>query len=939
MTPPINPPDPTAPIPPNHVADSLAGGDWGQLNLADSGPLAPRSKATRGRSWVALVAILGAIGVGLGGYWIFKPGQPPAPPLTVELPATIDTQEGRTIDIQIGAQTVGIPLDRLTFRLVDPPAGASIAPRTGRLTWTPTEAQGPGTYPLVVEVATSGPVHATATARAVVTVREVVSPLKLAAIADQASNGADPVRLTAQARDDDLPSTDLVYALEPGAPAGARIDPTSGEFAWDPRGSESGTYPVSIRVTRATAPSSPARASFAIRVTVHLGPVERVVAALKTEGIAAERSGSGDAAPDEPAVLAVGPDRITIIQFAATTEIDAALARESSFTGGPIQTTPVAFYRDDNLFIRHDGSNSGIASVLGAVFGNPTLDRKVTPTDIAKLIDLARDKGRLFQVKEYRTLRKIFADRFAERYETELKRAFGADHAATMAWLQARPEIRDEFFTAIDPAFDDVVAALRLFKTLKDEFPAAMEPFSSLAIATAVCWDQERGGVYDYTGHQRRVRAIMPPGLLDAVGQFRNLIESRSALQGRIQFLPWEFLLHIVNHKTPVDERRWALGNYGLKQSMIGKCYGEVPYDGRMLATHGRETRLNGQLYTLANLKTFGGVCSMQADYAARIGKSNGVPAAEVVGPSAYDENHAWVMWVELKEVSATGISFSLESHGRYRGDKYYVGTLHDPQTGQEITDRQLELRLQTVGVRPLARRHAELIMGAYPLIRDQARLDVTDQIKFLFKVMELCPGDEAAWLELARLSRTGAITAQHRKLMSGALDQLFRTFEAFPDFTWTVFDDLITAQTTPAQQLTFYARLIEIYENAERPDLACKARLRQADLLMAANRAGDAVEAISTTILKFPDEGRFVPDLLDRLEEICRGQNVKAGTVVQFYTEFLPKIPQKRGDRPSAYCMKTYERAIGLFERNNQAVLARDLKVELAALRAAESK
>ena len=53
---------------------------------------------------------------------------------------------------------------------------------------------------------------------------------------------------------------------------------------------------------------------------------------------------------------------------------------------------------------------------------------------------------------------------------------------------------------------------------------------------------------------------------------------------------------------------------------------------------------------------------------------------------------HAWVMWVELIGVTSKGIEFSLESHGRYRFDKYYVGTLYDPQTGQTITDRTLEL-------------------------------------------------------------------------------------------------------------------------------------------------------------------------------------------------------------------------------------------------------
>ena len=53
---------------------------------------------------------------------------------------------------------------------------------------------------------------------------------------------------------------------------------------------------------------------------------------------------------------------------------------------------------------------------------------------------------------------------------------------------------------------------------------------------------------------------------------------------------------------------------------------------------------------------------------------------------------HAWVEWVVLKSVGPQKIVFSLESHGRYRGDKYYVGQLNHPQTAAASTDRQMEL-------------------------------------------------------------------------------------------------------------------------------------------------------------------------------------------------------------------------------------------------------
>ncbi len=74
----------------------------------------------------------------------------------------------------------------------------------------------------------------------------------------------------------------------------------------------------------------------------------------------------------------------------------------------------------------------------------------------------------------------------------------------------------------------------------------------------------------------------------------------------------------------------------------------------------------------------------MQADFAARVAKSLLVPAEYVGGEANSGGLHAWVMWVEVKSVNKDAVAFTLESHGRYFGDNYYVGTLLDPKTGQE---------------------------------------------------------------------------------------------------------------------------------------------------------------------------------------------------------------------------------------------------------------
>src|SRR5262249_10874285 len=50
------------------------------------------------------------------------------------------------------ATDADVPAQTLTFSLVDAPSGAGIDASTGAFTWTPSEAQGPGSYPFTVRV-------------------------------------------------------------------------------------------------------------------------------------------------------------------------------------------------------------------------------------------------------------------------------------------------------------------------------------------------------------------------------------------------------------------------------------------------------------------------------------------------------------------------------------------------------------------------------------------------------------------------------------------------------------------------------------------------------------------------------------------------------------------------------------------------------------------
>ena len=103
--------------------------------------------------------------------------------------------------------------------------------------------------------------------------------------------------------------------------------------------------------------------------------------------------------------------------------------------------------------------------------------------------------------------------------------------------------------------------------------------------------------------------------------------------------------------------------------------------------------------------------------------------------------------------------------------------------------------------------------------------------------------------------------------------------------------------------------------------------------------RTGEAIEGLAYTIKKFPDEGRYVPRLLDRLEAICAELPELSTQLVRFYTEFLPAIPRSRGSDPSKYCLEMYERAIALFRANGQPQLAAALSAELTKIQASQRR
>jgi hypothetical protein len=155
----------------------------------------------------------------------------------VNSPPSLPAQLDRTVN-ELSALTVtntatdpDLPANGLVYTLLNPPDGVQID-ANGVVTWTPTEAQGPGTNTITVIVTDNGQPPLSATNSFAVVVNELNSPPVLPAQTNRTITGLTSIIVTNTASDSDLPSNFLNYALTAG-PSNAVID-ANGVIAWAP---------------------------------------------------------------------------------------------------------------------------------------------------------------------------------------------------------------------------------------------------------------------------------------------------------------------------------------------------------------------------------------------------------------------------------------------------------------------------------------------------------------------------------------------------------------------------------------------------------------------------------------------------------------------------------------------------------------------------------
>ena len=188
--------------------------------------------------------------------------------MKLELLEAVTVREGEVLTLAAKGNATGIDATRLRYFLTDaPPAGCQINERTGVITWTPTEAQGPGEYSLSVAVSSLDYPLLKDQLTVSVSVLEDNQPPSVDPIADQTIDEGSKFIWTIKARDFDEPVQQLRYALKTNEEIGAVIDVLTGKIEWTPQSAHVGKrYGFHVTVSEADQPESRQQRDFSATV-------------------------------------------------------------------------------------------------------------------------------------------------------------------------------------------------------------------------------------------------------------------------------------------------------------------------------------------------------------------------------------------------------------------------------------------------------------------------------------------------------------------------------------------------------------------------------------------------------------------------------------------------------------------------------------------------
>ncbi len=490
---------------------------------------------------------------------------------------------------------------------------------------------------------------------------------------------------------------------------------------------------------------------------------------------------------------------------------------------------------------------------------------------------------------------KAVLDGYVDRIEAWATTA-GTPTPELLAFFKAHSDLRREFWRAIDPRFDQVAAACGILDELRRRDEKKLLQFHHLAIALAVVYDSPEAAPSSRYNLLWAVQESQFGQTLTWQEIWGYFTDPRN--QGMFVFKPdklaWPLLTDLVDLDVDQGEIDWVRKEYGNSRIDLQALYSQVPYDYQKLAmastrSQSISTKLGTRPYTLANLRTYGGVCVDQAHFSSRVAKLFGVPAVKCRGEGRYGGiGHAWTGYLGAKK-GAPQLIFT----GRYQFDFYYLGTAFDPQTRTEMLDRDVELM------------YAGVSGGHYEAYSDAALLARAGR--------SLIGSEPALATTLAKEAvRRNPFVGEAWKVLLAAVPEtelaktwqtLARTLTEHPDTVWAglrIVLDRLPGEPKARQPL--FEQCYTVCGQAKRPDLQIQVRLLQTTELAAAKQDKEVITLAFETVRANVKEGTLIMPLVKQVVVLANrfaaeNPGFRMGLVKDTFAKLEQDFPKTRGN------------------------------------------
>ena len=463
-------------------------------------------------------------------------------------------------------------------------------------------------------------------------------------------------------------------------------------------------------------------------------------------------------------------------------------------------------------------------------------------------------------------------------------------------FLKVHPDVRREFWRALDYRFDEAKAACRIFDDLRLADEKRFLANKHLAIALAVVHDTPTAAV---SSRYYSLWAVQPTQF-GPVLSWREIWDyfTDPKRSERLLFKPsalaWPMLVHVADLDVAQSEIDWTLSQYNNgKKTDLQATYAQVPYDYGKLG--GTGTKLGSSPYTMENLRKLGGVCVDQAHYSSRVAKILGVPSLKCTGSGRYGgAGHAWTGFLDAKKGKPL-----LQFTGRYQYDMYYVGTAFDPQTRTVVSDRAVELMYAGVS-------------GAYENYADAS------QLTRMAESLQISAPEQAAMLEREALRRSPYVQAAWLVLMrclppvelEKAWQQQAKALAKFPDPVWeslSIALDRLPDQSPKDQKLrqSLYEAASAMAGAAERPDLQIQICMAQVQELGANKQDEIAIKKAFDTVRGNIKQGTMIMPLVKTVVTLANqfaveNPKFRMQVVKDTFAKLEADFPKQRGNELS---------------------------------------